>query len=422
MRLLFVSNLYPPHHLGGYELLCQEVATHLTARGHEVTVLTSDFGVQDTTQEQGVRRELKLASDIYYYRPWQVLRYWTDEHANRRAVQRALTETNPDVVVIWGMWNLSPTVAAWVERLAGPKVVYYLASRWPAEPTPHEAYWDGTANSFAGRLFKRLLRWPVRLALRQEWRPYALRFEHAIVCSKSVRDGLVRAGVPVADARTIYHGIDPAPYQEAARQRETFSPARELRAVYVGALVPHKGPHTAIEAMRLLTGDGASPAVSLTILGSGHPEYEERLRALVRGWHLENKVAFQPPIPRAQLPTFLARFDVLVMPSIWDEPLARVSQEAMASGLVLVATPTGGTPEILVDGENGLAFAPEDARALAEHLRRLAEDADLRLRLARAGQRTILERFTLSRMIGEIETYLAEVAVQASSRPPSHGR
>jgi glycogen(starch) synthase len=420
MRMLFVSNLYPPHHLGGYELLCHEVATHLTARGHEVAILTSDFGVKGPTPEPGVYRQLKLASDIYYYRPQQVLRYWADGRANRQAIRKALAETAPDVVVIWGMWNLSPLVAAWVERLAGHRVVYYLASQWPAEPTPHEAYWDGTANRLPGRLFKRLLRRPVRLALHREWRPYALRFEHVIACSRFVRDGLVQAGVPVADARIIYLGIDPVPYQEAAAQREKAPPTQGLRVAYVGALVPHKGPHTAVEALGLLAGDGASPAVSLTILGSGHPEYEERLHAMVRRWKLEDKVTFQRPIPRAQLPGFLARFDALVMPSVWEEPLARISQEAMASGLVLVATPTGGTPEILIDGENGLAFAPEDAHALAGHLRRLATDADLRRRLACEGRRTVLERFTLSRMIGELEAYLADVAAKGRLGAVSH--
>jgi glycogen(starch) synthase len=384
MRMLFVSNLYPPHHLGGYELLCHEVATHLTARGHEVAILTSDFGVKGPTPEPGVYRQLKLASDIYYYRPQQVLRYWADGRANRQAIRKA------------------------------------LASQWPAEPTPHEAYWDGTANRLPGRLFKRLLRRPVRLALHREWRPYALRFEHVIACSRFVRDGLVQAGVPVADARIIYLGIDPVPYQEAAAQREKAPPTQGLRVAYVGALVPHKGPHTAVEALGLLAGDGASPAVSLTILGSGHPEYEERLHAMVRRWKLEDKVTFQRPIPRAQLPGFLARFDALVMPSVWEEPLARISQEAMASGLVLVATPTGGTPEILIDGENGLAFAPEDAHALAGHLRRLATDADLRRRLACEGRRTVLERFTLSRMIGELEAYLADVAAKGRLGAVSH--
>lgn len=412
MKILFVSNFYPPYHLGGYEMLCHEVATHLTARGHKIAVLTSTYGVTKKQKEAGVHRRLKLESDVNYYRPQQVLRYWAGRHTNLRAVKKLMTETGPDVVVVWGMWNLSRLVAAWVEEIAGSKVVYYLANQWPADPSAHEAYWEGTADSLVGRVFKRMFRVPVRLALHREWRPYNLRLEHVIVCSKSVRDELLQASVPVDHAKVIYHGIDPLPYQKATEQKGLNPRHGVLRVVYVGGLIPHKGVHTAVEAIGRLAESRASAPVNLSVLGGGHPQYEARLHQLVQRWQLDDLVSFHCPIPRSQLPAFLAQFDVLVMPSVWEEPQARISQEAMAAGLVLVATPTGGTKEILVDGENGLAFEPEDAQGLAMRLRRLAQDADLRRRLSRAGRQTVAERFTISRMIDELEDYLAEIAAQ----------
>jgi len=412
MKILFVSNFYPPYHLGGYEMLCHEVATHLTARGHKITVLTSTYGVTEKQKEAGVHRRLKLESDVNYYRPQQVLRYGADRHTNLEAVRELAAETAPDVVVVWGMWNLSRLVAAWVEEIAGSKVVYYLANQWPADPSAHEAYWEGTADSLVGRVFKRMFRVPVRLALHREWRPYNLRLEHAIVCSKSVRDELLQASVPVGHAKVIYHGIDPLPYQKAAEQRGQNPRHGVLRVVYVGGLIPHKGVHTAVEAIGRLAESRASAPVNLIVLGAGHPQYEARLHQLVQRGQLDDLVSFHRPIPRSQLPAFLAQFDVLVMPSVWEEPQARISQEAMAAGLVLVATPTGGTKEILVDGENGLAFEPEDAQGLAMRLRRLAQDADLRRRLSRAGRQTVAERFTISRMIDELEDHLTEIAAQ----------
>ena len=71
MRILFLSNLYPPWELGGYEQWCQEVATHLVDRGHDVSVLTSRHGVQSAC-ENGVpyvTRTLHLQTNIAYYRP-----------------------------------------------------------------------------------------------------------------------------------------------------------------------------------------------------------------------------------------------------------------------------------------------------------------------------------------------------------------
>jgi glycogen(starch) synthase len=414
MRVLFISNLYPPHHLGGYEQLCHEVATHLMARGHQVTVLTSTFQApgQQSGEEPSVHRMLRLASDVYYYKPQQLLHYRSDKTANLRAVQETLAKTKPDAIVMWGMWDLSPMVAAEAERIAGSRVVYYFANEWPIEASAHEAYWEDGAGSTAGRLFKGVLRAPVRRFLRDEWRPYKLRYEHPITCSLAVRDHLVRTGIRIQHAEVIYHGIDPAPYRQAAQQCPQTESKESLKVVFVGSLLHHKGVHTAVEAIGRLVQDGFAVPISLDILGAGHPDYEQQLHQMVRDWRVEDRVTFHKPIDRSELPAFLAQHDVLVLPSIWEEPQARISQEAMAAGLVLVGTLTGGTKEILVDQQNGLAFPPDDAEGLASQLKVLAEDPALRVRLVEAGWQTVSERFTIARMIDQLEAYLAEVAAR----------
>jgi glycogen synthase len=411
MKLLFVSNLYPPHHLGGYEQLCYEVATRLGARGHVVEVLTSTFGMRSETTEPGIYRRLQLESDVYYYRPRQVLRYRSIQIHNQQAVERTVHDGTPDVVVVWGMWKLSKQVAVDLENLAGPRVAYYLANEWPNEPSAHEEYWDNTNEGTVGKVFKSALRGVVKAALPAEWRPYQLRYQHVMSCSAAVRDNLVAAGVPVTHAKVIYHGIDPESYGEAA-DRANNQAHKQIKAVFVGSLVPHKGTHTAIEAVgRILQHDPSAP-ITLDILGKGHPDYETQLHAAVEKWNLERVVTFHDPIPRSQLPEFLARFNVLVLPSIWAEPQARISQEAMAAKLVLVGTLTGGTQEILVDGVNGLAFPPDDANCLAKQLMRLADDYALRLRLAQAGWETVRQNFTMSGMLDKLEVYLQHMLEQ----------
>jgi len=120
-------------------------------------------------------------------------------------------------------------------------------------------------------------------------------------------------------------------------------------------------------------------------------------------------VTFHEPVSRDDMPGLMQEFDVLVFPSVYEEPLARITQEAMASGLVVVGTTTGGTKEILRHGETGLTFAPGDAEGLAEQVARLMTDPDLRFRLAHAGRQTVLKDFTLDRMVTEIEAYLRDV-------------
>jgi glycosyltransferase involved in cell wall biosynthesis len=110
------------------------------------------------------------------------------------------------------------------------------------------------------------------------------------------------------------------------------------------------------------------------------------------------------------MPDLYPKYDVLLVPSTWPEPLARVVLEGMASGLVVVATPTGGTTEIIVNGENGLIFASDDAEDLAQKVAELASDSELRHRLAATGRQTVMEKFNLDRMIDQVENYLLDVA------------
>ena len=113
---------------------------------------------------------------------------------------------------------------------------------------------------------------------------------------------------------------------------------------------------------------------------------------------------------------FSANIDVLLMPSIWEEPLARIMQDALAAGLVFVATRTGGTKEILIDDVNGLGFATDDPDDLARQIRRLIDAPALRSQLRIAGVQTAKEKFDLARMVDEIEAYLVAVSERQSAQ------
>ena len=145
-----------------------------------------------------------------------------------------------------------------------------------------------------------------------------------------------------------------------AGRRDFDRKNRSLSLVFVGILAEHKGVHTAIEALDRLSAEERQH-VRLTILGTGHRQYEERLHNLVIQLQLSDYISFQAPILRSALPDFLGKFDVLLLPSIWSEPLARIMQEGLASGMVVVGSANGGTAETISHGENGLLFAPGDA-------------------------------------------------------------
>lgn len=419
MKILFITNFFPPHYLGGFEMLCYDVVKLLQQRGHRIKVLASDFRTANMDSEEfDVARVLKLESDIDYYSPSNVFHYWPDRRLNDSHVQQAIHNFAPDVVFVWGMWNLPKAVAETAERLAGSRVVYYFADAWPSRPGAHRAYWDASDGGQRGRLLKSATRPLARRWLWPEWQPYRLHFQHALCCSISTRDEIRAAGFALENAMVIYEGIDLAPFLEVASARGSgFRNAQRPRIAYVGRLVTHKGVHTAIEAVKWLM-DHPAMAVypNLTILGEGHPDYTAHLHDLVKTHGLEQEVEFVSPIPRQELPRFLAEFDILVLPSIYEEPLALIMQNALAAGLVVIATWTGGTKETIINGENGLVFQPEDAVGLAQQIVRVVRDPELQIRLQKEAIGTAKRSFDLARMTDQIEAYLLDVAKIAELR------
>lgn len=408
MRLLFISNFYPPHDLGGWEQNCQEVVEHLRARGHSCHVLTSRHGLNGRSSlEPGITRSLYLQADIHYYRPLDFfLRRPHQERANVEALRTALSAFRPDVVFIWGMWNLSKQVAYWAEQWLPGRVAYAVAGYWFIQPDPHEAYW---AHPGRRAVTQALLKPAQTLALRQLARDKAafpLQLEHVACVSEYVRNKLSRAGVLSHGARVIYNGVDPGPFLAAAERRQ---PGENLRLVYTGSLLAHKGVHTAIEALGKLRQAGQLDDMTLDIVGSGHPDYEAHLRSRVEALGLGQHVFFCGRVPRNEIPAVLADHDVFLFTSIYEEPIARTVQEAMAARLAVVATAVGGQAEMLEDGVNALVFPPDDAERLAQCILRLRDDPGLRHRLAAAGQQTVLDRFTLQRMVDDFETWLTEI-------------
>ena len=412
MRILFLTNFYLVHGSGGEEQSCQQVVDGLQQRGHETLVLTSMHGLNNVPDEaDGIYRSLYLEMDLVPLR--HSITFFTKRNArekyNLQVFERVLESFDPDIIFIWGMWNLHYSLAVFAEDRHPQKVVYRFATYWPTLPSQHEFYWRSPGRHWYSRLPKQLLGYVALAMLKRESQKEPLAFRNAICVSAAARNVLVEAGVPVKHARIIYTGLDAKQYTNGARQYSLSTENQNLNLLYAGRINPEKGVETVIEAMIKLVNDHGRRDISLSLAGSGSIDYENYLHELLDRAGLTDNVMFLGWARPTEMPDLLMKFDVLLVPSIWPEPFARVLLEGMTSGLVVIATPTGGTTEILNDGENGLLFATGDSEDLAQKIVCLAADSQLRRRLALAGQQTVTERFTKSKMMDEIESYLQEV-------------
>ena len=141
------------------------------------------------------------------------------------------------------------------------------------------------------------------------------------------------------------------------------------------------------------------PEIHYLIVGTGDPDYEQELRRLVRSLGLEGYVhfaGFQDPVYPA-----LAAMDVYVHPAIM-EGFGIALLEAMAMVKPVVATTTGGIPDIVVHEETGLLVAPGDPEALASAIGVLLDKKDRWAVLGQAGRKRVERLFTVDAMVSKL--------------------
>src|SRR5262249_11211684 len=152
--------------------------------------------------------------------------------------------------------------------------------------------------------------------------------------------------------------------------------------------------------------EGSAVPLKVSLVGEGPPgPYLSRLHELVAALDGVCEVRLPGRVPVDHMPQVYRNHEVLVFPSIWDEPFSLTLLEAMAAGLCVVASTAGGSAEILQHEVNSLTFRPGDAYDLARQLQRVIDDPALRRRLAREGQRQVREQFTWSLTVEQIEAF-----------------
>ena len=163
--------------------------------------------------------------------------------------------------------------------------------------------------------------------------------------------------------------VIPNPYDEDTFQERTDN-RRERDLIFVGRLVTEKGVDCALNALYLLKKEGMTP--NFTVVGKG-PD-ESRLRQITSELGLDEQVTFAGLKRGTVLASELARHQILVVPSTYDEPFGVVALEGIASGCVVVGSERGGLKDAI--GPCGMTFANSNVSALAACLRELLLDSD----------------------------------------------
>ena len=177
----------------------------------------------------------------------------------------------------------------------------------------------------------------------------------------------------------IPNGIDFADFPKSLGSTDGV-----LRLISTSRLTPRKGLRYLIEALGILREKFAITNVEVLLVGDGHER--ESLEKSARGYGVEKQVKFIGRVAHNRLAEWYAEADVFVLPSM-NEGMSNAMLEALASGLPLLVTRTGGTEEVLEEGKNGLEIKMREAEDIAEKVKRLYDDVPLRLSMAQASRR-----------------------------------
>lgn len=147
-------------------------------------------------------------------------------------------------------------------------------------------------------------------------------------------------------------------------------------------------------------------SLSVSVVGHGPEDYRAELARLARQGNY--KVTFYGKLPPEEIPGVYREHDILVLPSIRDEPFSATPLEAMASGTTVICTRGGGQDELISDRENALVYEKECAEELASRISELVEKPDLSKYLARNALTMVQEEFTMEKYLAAMECFLKD--------------
>jgi len=201
----------------------------------------------------------------------------------------------------------------------------------------------------------------------------------------------------------IRHGIDVERFQSIARANES----NHLRVGMLGELSPVKGQKEFVRAAAIITAQ--LPNVEFLIAGqdnSADGEYRRELMQSIESAGLRQRISVIES--RIDVAEFLSQLDVFVSASS-SEAFGLAIVEAMAAGVPVVATATGGAREIITDNQTGRLVPVGDIDDLAKRIGELLADSAERKRLASNARKKTAEEFSLARMIAETESLYSQV-------------
>ena len=370
------SHLLTNHRSHGDGLTAFGFLNELAKRGHHIDVSVDRKDLTVDLPSNVVLHEHRYVAGRGLFRRIEIML------RARRLFDRLSVRNRFDVV-----HQMNPVFLGLSTAFAGcgvPIVLGTYISDWP------------TNERGALRLARYAVKWAIAY-VQQSWAATLL-----VTTRAAARSRIALPRTFASKTRIVRHGIDVATFGTTATDPERFS---RQRVLFVGNLHVKKGIVDLIDAFALVA--RRLPNATLTIAGDGPAAGSVRVR--IASLQIEERVTLLGNVSRAALPGILEAASVLCCPS-HGEPLGMVAIEAMASGLPIVSTDTGGLGE-LVDGEGGERIPSGNVTELARALERVLVDPSRAAAMGTHNRDRAVREFDWAAVVDELE-----IAYRASLR------
>lgn len=369
MKILTVTNYYPPYFIGGYEIACKETMEFLKAKGHKVMVITSDY-LKDKDEDENVIRKMK------YSNPSKIQQK-INEYRNYKILEKYIQKFKPDLVYFWSLRGIGINIIKAVEEKNIPKV-FEIGDFW--------------MYGYMQPSFKKKIISLVPFIKRKH-----VNISPAICVSKWVQKEMKT--VYKSETTYVYHNATFIP-------KVTLRKTSPIKFIFSGRLDREKGLDIAIKALIKFSKKYRESPFTFDIYGSGDAHFIQECKLLATP--IRSKVIFKGKVDLKR--EIYTSASILLMPTRMREPFGLVIIEAMAHRCAVIATNAYGPSEIISHEENGLLFRYEDYNDLFHNIEKLYFDRGLLKRLQDNAYDHASKNYSLTCVKSKVEKTLLDIA------------
>lgn len=394
LKILVINSLYSPYIGGGAEIICQNLAEELNARGYEVFVLTTGVGIKTVKDSVNGIPVVRMGLRNLYFakqskRPNKILRliwHLIDMYnpLAEKEIDGILEELKPDIALCHNISGFSISLWSSLHNHNIP-IIEVLHDQYLRCPNCNTYKKGKVCNNLC--LTCRLMRLPHKRM--------SNKVDAVVGVSEYVLNSMVNNGYFKDSKKYVIHNAQEI---QSPGEKKRWDGKTPLKIGYIGTLTEAKGIKMLIDVFKSLTINA-----ELYIAGSGDVEYVSCMKNLARD---DFRIKFLGYVKSRD---FYKLIDVCVMPSLWPDTFPGVAYESCAHHVPVVASNIGGIPEIIHHGKNGLLFECGNYLQLSKELVNISENTELLRSLSQNARSIVTEMLDVN---GWYEQYVKIIEEQ----------